>query len=147
MHLFPMLGLGLIATGYLAATDRMEARFAAMPAPEITAYDAGYDAGDPSVYDMLGHGAQPYDQPHCEAHAAMAANLTRDFAEQPVATQVTAAGLRMELWASEPMGSWTLVHKGDDGVSCVVSSGTGWTADTRAENVFAAALGEPAAAS
>lgn len=123
MNALPFLGLALIASGYAAATDRLDAWFAAQPEAEIVAYDAG---GDLAIYDMLGHGAQPYDQPHCEAHAAMAENLNHDFAEEPVETRVSGDGLTMELWASDLLGTWTVVHKGEDGVSCIVSSGTGW---------------------
>ena len=32
----------------------------------------------------------------------------------------------MDLYASPNQGTWTRIHRGNDGIFCVVSSGTGW---------------------
>lgn len=148
MNALPFLGLAAIAATFGLASQRLEARFAEEPraavfapapsagVPEMMAYDAG---PAPSVYDMetLAEDDQPYDQPHCQMHAAMAENLRHDFAEAPVETRVAAEGLVMELWGSEVMGTWTILHKGNDGVSCIVRSGTGWVGVETADLAFA----------
>ncbi len=140
MNPLPFLGLAAIASIYFAASDRLDARFAVLPQPEIMAYGAG---GDASVYDMMSGDAQAMDQPHCEPDTTMAQNLSHDFAEEPVQVRTTGEGLEMELWASDLMGTWTVVHRGNDGISCIVSSGIGWTDATTPAKVFETALGLP----
>lgn len=145
MNPIPFLALGMIASGYAAMVGSLDAdtsRSAALaePAAEITAYPAFSGAGtdDLAIYGMDGLAAsEAYDRPHCEAHATMVAGLDHDFAESLVETEVKADGLMMELYASDLMGTWTLVHKGNDGIACIVSSGTGWTASATPDMVFA----------
>ena len=137
MNPVPFLGLALIASGYAAATDSLDRWFAAQPEPQIAAYSAVQDGPAPSVYDMLNHGAEPYDRPHCAAHATLAASLTADFNEVQVASRTSGSGLVMQIFASEEMGTWTVVHAGADGVSCVVASGTGWMPGATPDMVYA----------
>jgi hypothetical protein len=132
MKIVPILALGAVAATYFAATDRLEARFAA---PPLTAYAAD-TSPQPSVYHLLDGTGQPFDEPHCAPHAQLAANLTHDFAERPVENRFRGDGLEMQLWASTLMGTWTLVHLGSDGIACIVTSGTGWTDAASPDDVF-----------
>lgn len=79
---------------------------------------------------------------YCDARTVVAATLRHDFDETPRLRKVTAEGMTMELWASELMGTWTVVHHGGDGISCIVTSGQGWSAASDAVVVMDAALGE-----
>lgn len=79
---------------------------------------------------------------YCDARDVVADTLRHDFAETPRLVAVTADGMTMELWGSEVMGTWTVVHHGGDGISCIVTSGQGWTSATDAAVVMDAALGE-----
>lgn len=79
---------------------------------------------------------------YCDARNVVAVTLRHDFDETPRRMQVTAEGMTMELWASELMGTWTVVHHGGDGISCIVTSGQGWTGATDAAVMLDAALGE-----
>lgn len=140
MNTLPFLALGIIASGYMVATERLDQHFDALPAPAITAYPASLSQ-DLSVRDLLASdlpelAVQPVDQPHCGEHGLLAQTLSEDFDESAVERRVAADGLMIELWASELMGTWTVLHRGDDGMSCIVSSGTGWNADTPPDQVF-----------
>ena len=136
MNTLPILALAIVASGYAVAIEETERQFDAMPAPELTAYEATHNA-DLSVYDVLAHGAQPADEPHCGAHSTLTSTLEHDFAETAVERRILADGMRVDLWASEIMGTWTMVHAGDDGISCIIASGTGWTSNGQSGEVFA----------
>ncbi|MES2665569.1 MAG: hypothetical protein V4712_05680 [Pseudomonadota bacterium] len=139
MNPIPFLALAAVASAYGVATDRLNQKFDTMPQPVLTSY-AAQASGDLAVYDVLSHGAEPLEQPLCQGNLELAATLTNDFAEMPVAQTLTEDGLAMQLWSSTLMGTWTLVHKGDDGMSCIVSSGTGWTTQSSPEDVFDAEI-------
>lgn len=70
------------------------------------------------------------DQPYCAADAEIHQTLKHDFAESPVAGagQDTTAQDTTELWASDQMGTWTLVAPRADGTSCIIASGIGYDA-------------------
>ncbi len=84
---------------------------------------------------------------HCDARGTVQATLGRDFAETPRLAALTETGLTMELWTSDHTGSWTVVHHGGDGISCIVSTGMGWAADQDAALVLDTALSEAVYAS
>lgn len=65
------------------------------------------------------------DQPYCAADAEIHETLGQDFAESPVPGDGHAA---TELWASDRMGTWTLVAPRADGTSCIIASGIGYDA-------------------
>ncbi|MFN3526164.1 MAG: hypothetical protein ACK4YU_08730 [Paracoccus sp. (in: a-proteobacteria)] len=76
------------------------------------------------------------DQPYCAVDDEIAHTLNHDFAEQPVLT----AGLGgTELWASELMGTWTLVAPRDDDTSCIIASGIGYHDERDAEVYYSSA--------
>lgn len=142
MNPIPFLALGLIASGYATLTSGIDSRVEAAvpPAAQIVAYPAYAGTDDVSIYDMPGMTpSDAYDRPLCQDSAAMVASLDHDFAETLMDTSIQGDGLRIELYASTLMGTWTLVHKGDDGISCIVSSGTGWTDAASPEQVLAKA--------
>lgn len=78
----------------------------------------------------------------CDARAVVGETLRHDFAEEPRLAALTGAGLRMEVWASDLLGSWTLVHHGQDGISCIVTSGMDWTRGDDAALLMERALAE-----
>lgn len=92
--------------------------FSRVPAPDILSPDA----------------AQPDDglsltETYCDLRETVAGTLSHDFAEAPRLAALTGMGMTMELWTSDLVGTWTLVHHAADGISCIVTSGTGWQAD------------------
>jgi hypothetical protein len=141
MNTLPILALATVASGYAASTARLDDYFNSLPEPaaEIMAWPAAPATGL-SVYDMPGtvpgHEMLAYDQPHCGVDAELTRALSQDFQEQKIDTRTRADGLLFDLYTSADMGTWTLVHRGDDGVSCVVSSGTGWTDAATPDQIF-----------
>ncbi len=135
MNPIPFLALAAVASGYAVATERLDQYFANMPEPEIVSYAASAD-GEFSVYDVMADGSDAVTEPTCQTNDALAATLTHDFAETPVAQAVEGDGLVMQLWSSDLMGTWTMVHRGTDGISCIVSSGIGWTTASTPADVF-----------
>ncbi|MBO9453973.1 hypothetical protein J7376_04035 [Paracoccus sp. R12_1] len=62
------------------------------------------------------------DQPYCADNPEIRQTLQHDFAEQPVDS--SHAGT--QLWASDQMGTWTLVAPRADQTSCIIASGIGY---------------------
>ena len=79
-------------------------------------------------------------QSYCDARASVGAMLQRDFAEEPRLAALTADGLVMEIWTSNTLGTWTLLHHGADGITCVVTTGRDWTAGSSAALLLEEAL-------
>lgn len=77
---------------------------------------------------------------YCDARTVVAATLRHDFAETPRLVRMTGEGMMMELWASELMGTWTVLHHGADGISCIVTSGQDWAEGSEAGAVMDQAL-------
>jgi hypothetical protein len=69
---------------------------------------------------------------YCDLRETVVGTLRHDFAEAPQLAAVTGAGMTMELWASDLLGTWTVVHHAGDGISCIVTSGQDWTVGTDA---------------
>ncbi|WP_347138196.1 hypothetical protein [Paracoccus sp. SSK6] len=63
------------------------------------------------------------DQPYCADDAEIHQTLKHDFNEAPVPGDGHAA---TELWASQQMGTWTLVAPRKDDTSCIIASGIGY---------------------
>lgn len=76
------------------------------------------------------------DQPYCAPDAEIAFTLSTDFAEQPV---VTAGAGGTELWASDLMGTWTVVAPRADDTSCIIASGIGYNDEREAEVYYSSA--------
>lgn len=115
-HAKPMILVAALAVSAAVAVG-------AVPSPMLIGPDVS-DAtieSDPSLTET-----------YCDSRRVVEANLERDFAEEPRLIAVTGAGMTMELWASDLMGTWTMLHHGSDGISCIVTSGHDWTAETDA---------------
>lgn len=136
MNSVPLLALAFVASGYAYVTADLDKAPAPRPMTPLTAYSA-VETDDFSVFDVMAVAAQNgVAAPRCDDHAALSSDLAGDFGETRVSQRTTGEDLVMELWASDAFGTWTMVHKGSDGVSCVVSSGTGWSADRTPDDVF-----------
>lgn len=83
----------------------------------------------------------------CDQRAEVVMILRRDFGEVPSLGALTPAGLTMELWTSDRTGSWTMLHHGRDGISCIVTTGFGWTPGDDAAVLLDQALAESVSAS
>ena len=64
----------------------------------------------------------------CAVRETVGATLRRDFAETPRLAAQTEGGMTVELWTSDRLGTWTLVHHGRDGMTCIVTTGMDWQA-------------------
>ena len=79
---------------------------------------------------------------YCDQRATVADTLRHDFAEKPSLAATTGTGMAMELWTSDLLGTWTMVHHGGDGISCIVTSGQDWAAGADAAVLMDRALAE-----
>lgn len=113
--------------GSVAALVALPAASATRPDQPVQAWPAmaGVDtatlleqAQDLPVSDMA-----VGDQPYCAADAEIHQTLQQDFNETPVPADGHAA---TELWASDQMGTWTLVVPRKDDTSCIIASGIGY---------------------
>lgn len=135
MNPVPFLALAVVASGYAVAIEDIDLRYADDAKATLTAYAAVNDT-PPLAHDFLSHGSQALDDPHCAGRDMISETLAHDFAERAVETRIAGDGLDIELWASDLMGTWTVVHHGHDGISCIIASGTGWTNESTAANAF-----------
>lgn len=136
MNVLPMIALSTVALGFFGAVDQTERLFEDKPQAQLTSYAASPSL---SVYDLMERAPQSIDQPFCDQSASVAATLAHDFAETRQETWTQGTDMVMQLWGSEVMGTWTLLHVGQDGIACVVSSGTGWTDGATKADVIAMA--------
>ena len=113
--------------GSVAALLAMPAASATRPDQPVQAWPAmaGVDtatlleqAQDLPVSDMA-----VGDQPYCAADAEIHQTLQQDVNETLVPGDGHAA---TELWASDQMGTWTLVVPRRDDTSCIIASGIGY---------------------
>lgn len=123
MNVLPMIALSTLAAGYFGAIDRVDQYFDTKADVELTAYAASPDL---AVHDFMARAPQSVDQPFCDEVAKLTQTLALDFAEAKQDAWVQGQDMAMQLWASDVMGTWTVVHVGADQIACVVSSGTGW---------------------
>lgn len=79
---------------------------------------------------------------YCDARQVVSGTLSHDFAERPALAALTGTGMTMELRTSDLLGTWTLVHHGADGISCIVTSGMDWQAEGDAVALMDEALAE-----
>ncbi len=134
MHVLPIIALSTVALGFFGGVDRTDRLFEAQPKPQLTSYAAGAEL---SVTDMMERAPQSVDQPFCDQSEKVGATLAHDFAEDRKDTWTEGKDMVLQLWGSEIMGTWTLLHVGQDDIACVVSSGTGWSGDSTPADVMA----------
>ena len=135
MNPLPILALAAVAGTYSVVTYKLEQDFAS-PSHVQSVSNPMSDTADVSVYSLVERVAPAMDTARCEAQAQMDTILTVDFEEQPIEKRIVGDGLHVELWGSTEMGTWTLVHDGNDGVACVISSGIGWTDESSPDQIF-----------
>ncbi|MCU0828999.1 MAG: hypothetical protein MUE52_16775 [Tabrizicola sp.] len=63
---------------------------------------------------------------YCDRREIVQDTLRHDFAEEATLAALTGSGMMLELWTSDLLGTWTVVHHGKDGISCIVTSGMDW---------------------
>jgi hypothetical protein len=100
----------------------------AAPVPRVANEGLAVDV-DPSLTET-----------YCDARAIVAETLRHDFAEEPRVAALTGTGMTMELWTSDLLGTWTMVHHAPDGISCIVTSGQDWSAESDAVGLLDAVL-------
>lgn len=137
------LAAGAVAVSTLALPDRKAPDRKAEEIVVHTAMPAGVRQS-PSVYDALGHEQVSPAQTYCDRHKVVTGGLAHDFAETLRAEKVSRDGLRIELWSSDLMGTWTALHHGEDGISCIVASGVGWNPAVSPEDLIKLAMHEVA---
>lgn len=68
--------------------------------------------------------AWPVDAaPHCASYAAVTDILTSKYSETRRIGGLSKFGDLFEFWASDKTGSWSVVKKRPDGLSCIVDEG------------------------
>ncbi|MDR7124518.1 hypothetical protein [Pseudotabrizicola sp. 4114] len=128
----PLLALGAVAVGYAGAIDRVDQSFDLTLAPTVAAYTATPDL---SVHDFVGKLPESVQDPLCDTKEVITVSLTDDFAETLEGQWVQEQSVNVELWTSDLMGTWTLLQVKGDGLTCIVSSGFGWTEEMTAESI------------
>lgn len=141
MNVLPMIALSTAAIGFFGAVDHTDRKFDAAESVQAESVQLTAYAASPhlSVHELLDREPQSVEQPFCDTTNALTANLEHDFAETAQASWAQGDDINMQLWASDVMATWTLLHVGQDGIACVVSSGIGWTADSTKDDILAMA--------
>ena len=129
----PLLALGALAVGYAGAIKETDRAFAANTSTTVAAFPA---AENLSVQDFVGKLPETVQDPLCDAKATVTASLSDDFAEVFEASWSSTADVSVELWTSDLMGTWTVLHVDDAGLACIVSSGFGWEEGMAAEAIL-----------
>ena len=155
LHSTAMAIASSVTAGAIAVTSLVMPHQAAAPEaakPQVTAEDIVIHAAmpnradhpTPSVYDVLGHLQLSEAETYCDVHQVLTQGLTDDFAETLQAEKTSSEGLKIELWTSDVMGTWTALHHGSDGISCVIASGVDWSAAIDANDLIRIAMHEVA---
>ena len=92
--------------------------------------------------DLMPGGDVSLTGTQCDLRVTVDTTLRHDFAEVPTLAALTGTGMTMELWTSDLLGTWTMVHHGRDGVSCIVTLGQDWAAGDDAVLLMDRALAE-----
>ena len=129
----PFLALSAVALGYSGAMDRVEANFQADPAPAVTGFAA---ASNLSVQDFAASLPESLQDPLCDARDLITEDLSQDFAETLEASWAQDQDVTIEVWTSDLMGTWTVLHVENAGLACILSSGFGWTDGMTAQDVL-----------
>ena len=115
--MFPTLTKSAVLAAVLAVP--VAVAVAASPVPRLVGPDMA-TGGEMAGTDLS------LAETWCDARGTVADTLRHDFAEAPTLAALTGTGMTMELWTSDLLGTWTMVHHGGDGISCIVTSGMDW---------------------
>ena len=117
----------VVMAGSVAALMAMPALSATRPDQPVQAWPAmaGVETATllEQAQDLPTSDMAVGDQPYCAADSEIHQTLQDDFNEAPVPGDGHAA---TELWASDQMGTWTLVAPRPDDTSCIIASGIGY---------------------
>ncbi|MDD7973746.1 hypothetical protein [Roseinatronobacter alkalisoli] len=80
------------------------------------------------VFGMAALAPPAAAQTICGPRLAIANWLTSSFSEARTAVGLIGQDRALELWVAEDTHSWTILVTRPDSISCVVASGTNWTA-------------------
>lgn len=134
--------LGLVVGAATLATTSPADSFSYRLAPPSEAVQR--DTASPSldnlaVLDLVtAYGDdQAYDEPYCDVRVTVTEKLTNDFEEQRVAAPQERDGVFVELWASDRLGTWTMLATRTDGISCVIETGRDWAGETSLDTLAA----------
>lgn len=136
MNVLSITALSAVAALYFGAINHADALFTTQAGVTLTSYPASPNL---SVMGLPDRQSQTVDQPFCDTAESLTDTLAHDFAEVEKTAWVQGQDMAMQLWGSEIMGTWTLLHVGGDGIACVVSSGTGWTEGASVSDILALA--------
>lgn len=137
----PILALAGVAAGYAGAIQYDPYEPAKTPLVAMQSYPAASPANlqNLSVTHLMRRTGDTLaaNEPNCQSSTEITATLKHDFGEDRRDSWVQAKTLRMELWASDAMGTWTLVQHDGAGTACVLSSGIGWRSDSNTNDILA----------
>ncbi|MGP9803433.1 hypothetical protein [Paracoccus sp. NSM] len=127
--------LGL--AGSVALLSVLPAAATASPGGPVESWSAMADIPAPDlrrlVENMPVSAEATQDQPYCASDDEIAFTLRHDFAEEVI---VTAGAAGTELWASDILGTWSVVAPRADDTSCIIASGVGYSTDREAEMYY-----------
>ncbi|WP_126975196.1 hypothetical protein [Frigidibacter oleivorans] len=132
--------LAIALTGLAAATvlmtDAAESfapSFTASPRAPLSRPAAQHPTLDNlAVMNLVtAHGAsQAYDEPYCDVRVTVTTKLAADFEERRVAPPRLVEDMQVEVWASDRLGTWTMLATRPDGIACVIDTGRNWAGET-----------------
>ncbi|GGH55573.1 hypothetical protein GVY41_10445 [Frigidibacter albus] len=130
---FAALGL-VVAAATLAMTAPAES-FSYRLAPPSEAVQRSAEApslDNLAVLDLVtAYGDdQAYDEPYCDVRVTVTEKLSNDFEENRVSAPQERDGVFVELWASDRLGTWTMLATRTDGIACVIETGRDWAGET-----------------
>jgi hypothetical protein len=62
----------------------------------------------------------------CADRDAIIASLSKNYSEKHLASGFQSSAGLMEIWVSEPDGTWTILMTQPNGMTCIMASGTHW---------------------
>ncbi len=80
---------------------------------------------------------QAFDEPYCDVRVTVTEKLANDFEEIRVSAPQERDGIFVELWASDRLGTWTMLATRTDGIACVIETGRDWAGETGLETLAA----------
>lgn len=135
-----LVGLGAGAAT-LAMTDRAESFSYRLvqPSEAVQRNTASPSLDNLAVMELVtAYGEdQAYDEPYCDVRVTVTETLANDFQETRVTAPEERDGIFVELWASDRLGTWTMLATRADGISCVIETGRDWAGETSLDTLAA----------
>jgi len=142
-HTIPLFaGLGLVVAAATLAMTAPAESFSYRLAPPSEAVQRSAEA--PSLENLAllelvtAYGDdQAFDEPYCDVRVTVTEKLANDFEETRVIAPQERDGIFVELWASDRLGTWTMLATRADGIACVIETGRDWAGETGLETLAA----------